>query len=60
VPYFSSQWFLEFHKHKSFRVSDSSLLELQDSLHHNMACIMYLGLSIYKHTANLAADSTGP
>ena len=55
----SLQWFLGFHNHKAFRVSDSSLLESQDSLHHNMACIIYLSLSISKHMANLSADSTG-
>ena len=56
---FSQQWFLEFHNLNAFRVSDSSLLESQDSLHQNMACIIYLSLSIYMHTANLAADRTG-
>jgi len=59
VLYFSQQWFLGFHNHKAFRVSDSSLLESQDSLHHNMACIIYLSFSIYIHMANLAADGTG-
>jgi hypothetical protein len=49
---FSQQWFIGFHYDKGFRVSDSSL-------HHNMACIIYLSHSIYIHTANLAADSTG-
>jgi len=29
------------------------LLQSQDLLHHNMACIIYLSLSIYVHTANL-------
>ena len=53
---FSWQWFLGFHNNKAFRVSDSSFLESQNSLHHNMACIIYLSLSIYIHTANLAAD----
>jgi hypothetical protein len=56
---FSQQWFIGFHNHKAFRVSDSSLLQSQDSLHHNMACIIYLSHSIYIHTANLAADGTG-
>jgi len=37
---FAQQWFLGFHNHKAFRVSDSSLLESQDSLYHNMACII--------------------
>jgi hypothetical protein len=56
---FSQQWFLGFHNHKAFRVADSALLESQDLLHHNMACIIYLNLSIYIQTANLAADGTG-
>jgi hypothetical protein len=56
---FSQQWFLGFHNLKAFRVSDSSFLESQDSLHHDMACIIYLSLPIYIHTANLAADGTG-
>jgi hypothetical protein len=55
---FSQQWFLGFHNYKAFRVSDSSVLESQDLLHYNMACIIYLSLCIYIHTANLAADST--
>ena len=47
IAIFSQQWFLGFHDHKAFPVSDSSLLQSQDSLHHNMACIIYLSLSIY-------------
>jgi len=58
VQYFSQQWFLGFHNHMAFRVSDSSLLESQDSQHHNMACIIFLSLSTYIHMANLAADGT--
>ena len=56
---FWQQWFMTFHNHKAFCVSDSSLLQSQDSLHHNMACILYLSHSIYIHTANLTADGTG-
>jgi hypothetical protein len=56
---FRQQWLLGFHNHKVFRVSDSSLLQSQDLLHHNMTWIIYLSLSIYIHTANLAADGTG-
>ena len=56
---FSQQWFLGSHNHKPIRVSYLSLLQSQeDSLHHNMACIIYLSLSIYIHTVNLAADGT--
>jgi len=55
----SQQWLLGFHNHEAFRVSDSPLLQSQDSLHHNMACIIYLSLSLYIHTANPAADGTG-
>jgi len=47
IAVFPQQWFLGFHNHNAFRVSDSSLLQSQDSLHHNMACIIYLSLSIY-------------
>ena len=36
-----------FHKHKAFRLSYSSLLQSHDSLPHNMACIIYVSLSIY-------------
>jgi len=36
-----------FHKHKAFRVSYSSLLQSQDSLPHNMACIIKVSLDIY-------------
>jgi len=44
---FSKPWFLGFHKHKAFRVSYSSLVESQDSLPHNMACIIQVSLYIY-------------
>ena len=46
---FSQQWFLGFHDHKAFRLSYSCLLQSQDSLHHNMACIMYLSDYIYTY-----------
>ena len=59
IAVFSQQWFLGFSNHKAFLVSDSSLLQSQDLLHHNMACIIYLSLSIYIHMANLAANATG-
>ena len=53
---FWHQRFLWFHNHKPFNLSYTSLLQSQDLLHHDMACIIYLNLSIYIHTANLAAD----
>jgi len=56
---FSPQCVLGFHNHKAFRVSDMALLKSQDSLHRNLACIIYRSLSIYIHTANLVADGTG-
>jgi len=51
--------FLEFCNHKVFHVSDLSLLMSQHLLHHNMAFIIYLSLSIYIQAVYLAADSTG-
>jgi len=59
IAVFSQQWFLGFHNHKAFCVSDLSLLQSQDLLHHNRAGIFYLSLSIYIHIANMAADGTG-
>jgi len=56
---FSQRWFVGFHNPKAFRVSDWSLLQSQDSLHHMIACIFYLSVSIYIQMANLAADGTG-
>ena len=44
---FSKQWFLGFHKHKAFRLSYLSVLQSQDSLPHNMACIIQVSLYIY-------------
>jgi len=44
---FSHQRFLEFHNRKEVRLSYSSLLQSQDSLHHNMACIIQISLYIY-------------
>jgi len=46
---FSQQWFSGFHNHKAFRVSDSSLSQSQDLLHHNMACIIYLSFFVYTY-----------
>jgi hypothetical protein len=37
---FSKQWFVGFHKHKAFRLSESSLLQSQDLLPHNIAGII--------------------
>jgi len=37
---FSQQWFLGFYKHKAFHWSYWSLLQSQDSLPHDMACII--------------------
>jgi len=54
----SQQWFIAFHNHTAFPLWYSSLLQLQDSQHHNMACIIYLSDSIHIHTVNLAADGT--
>jgi len=36
-----------FHQHKAFRLSYSSLLQWQDSVPHNMACIIKVSLHIY-------------
>jgi len=47
-----------FHKHNIFHLLYLSLVQSQNLLHRNMACISYLGLSIYIHTINLAADIT--
>jgi len=55
---FLQHWFFGFHNQKAFGLSDSSLLQSQDSLHPNMACIIYLSLPLYIHMANLAADCT--
>ena len=44
---FSQQWFLEFHNHKAFHQSYWSLLQSQDLLHHNMACIIEVSQDIY-------------
>jgi len=44
----SHQWFLGFHNHKVFHQSFWSLLQSQDSRHHNMACILLVSLYIYK------------
>jgi len=56
---FSQLWVLAFHNHTAFRVSNSSLLLSEVSLNHNMACIVYLGLSIYICIVYLAAEGTG-
>ena len=50
------QWFVRFHNHKAFCLSYSSLLPLQDVLHHNMTCIIYRSDFKYIHTVNLPAE----
>jgi len=56
---FSPQGFLQSHNHKPFCLLYSSLLQLQEELlHHTMVCVIYLSLSIYIQTFNLAADGT--
>jgi len=42
----SHQWFLKFHNHMGFSLSYLSLLQSQNSLHHKLRCIIYLG-SLY-------------
>ena len=42
VAVFSQQRFLEFHSHKVFCLSHSSLLHWEDLLHHHMACIIWI------------------
>ena len=37
---------------------DICVSQLQDLLHHNMACILYQCQSIYVHTIDLAAEGT--
>ena len=44
---FSQQWFLGFHNHRVLCLSYSSLLQWQDWLHHNVACI--IEVSLYKY-----------
>jgi len=55
---FSLQWFLGFHNHKLFLLLYSSLLQLQDLLHHNKVCTIYLSDSTDIYTVNLPADGT--
>jgi len=45
---FSQQWFLGFHNNKACCLLYPSLLQSQDSLHHNMACIIWVSLYIHK------------
>jgi len=55
---FLQRWLLEFHNHEAFRLSYSCLLQSHDSLHSNMACIIYHCDSGYIHMVNLPADGT--
>jgi hypothetical protein len=55
---FTLQWLIGIHNHKEIDASDSSVLQSQDSFHHNMACIICFSASIYMHAANLDADGT--
>jgi hypothetical protein len=43
------QWWLQFHNHNTFRVSYSSLVQSQDSVHRNMACIINVSFYISIH-----------
>jgi len=54
----SQHWFLVSHNHMPFHISYISLFQSQDLLHHNMACTIYLGLSICLQLVNLAAHRT--
>ena len=47
---FSQHRFFAVYNYKAFGLSDLSLLQSQDSLHHNMACIIYLILDIYTYS----------
>jgi len=58
VLYSQSSGFIALHNPKALHLSYLSLLQSQDSLHHKMACIIYLGLSVYIHIVYLATDST--
>lgn len=55
---FLQLWYLRFHNHIVFGLSYSPLLQSQDSLHHNMVCIIYPSEFIYIHMGNLLEDGT--
>jgi hypothetical protein len=55
---FLLQWFWAFRSDKVFRVSSSSLIQLQELLHSILLCNMYLTDTMQIHMFNLTAVST--
>jgi hypothetical protein len=53
---FSQPWLLGFHNNKAYSISYSSLLQSEDSVCCNMACIIYKSPSLSIYTGNLATD----
>jgi hypothetical protein len=58
VPNIPSTDFLGFHNHKELSPLYLSLLQLQHSLHHHLACSFSLSYSLTGHTINMVAGST--